>query len=244
MKSIKLQLMKILLGGIACLPIVASADQVVIENDQGEYYVLQVGPDDTFLDIVRSMHAFEENIPIQTNTDSNEFQTYTVRFAAKTVFSNAQISRKARAIPRSYAEGITAADLTDIAYILKTMANSSLPKIKSAETALKKAGDRIDHVHPFHFLACIFTNEELKVCMRNLQGRAWVWKEFVTGITDSLAEEDGRGNLLPFVHEFAAKVKIDANAVTPILEGARWERFVNALIEIVPREGGANRYNM
>ena len=245
MRTINTQLMKFILGAATYLPLLVSAEHVVIENGQEEAYVLQVGPQDTFLDVVNSIHSFNEgSFSSDANHDSREFQVYKLTVASKSVLSTANFSKKVRSIPRSYAGGVTASESADIAYILKTMANSSLPKIKSAESALKKAGDRIDHVHPLHFLACIFSNEELKVCMRNLQGRAWVWKEFLGGITESMAEEDARGNLLPFVQDFAAKVKTDAHVLIPILEGGRWERFVNTLIELVPREKGSDRYNM
>lgn len=225
----------IALGGIASTTFAAS-NQVEIQSPNGDSYVLYLNPEDTFNDVA-------ETAALLLEEDNQRELVFTIRAAAKNL-SNTIICKKVRAVARSYEEGIKPAECADINYIVKTMANSSLPKIKSAESSLKKAGDRIDHVHPFYFLSCIFTNEELKVCMRNLQGRAWVWKEFLKGIVDSLAEEDARGNVLPYLTDFSSKVKVDPDVLRPILEGARWERFVNTLIEIVPRQGGADRYNM
>lgn len=229
-----------LLGVLSSSPMILPAHHVVIENNQGETFILPVDPEDRFQDVIDSIQAFKACDLVD---DQEEYQSFTLSIAAKNL-SPLQLCKKVRPVARSFAAGISAQESADIVFILKTMANSSLPKIKSAESALKKAGERIDHIHPYFFLSCIFTNEELKVCIRNLQGRAWVWKEFLRGIVDSLEEEHARGNVLPFVHDFAARVKVDANVIIPILQAGRWERFVNTLIDIVPREGGADRYNM
>jgi len=231
--------------GLTCLSRMLCAEHVVIESLNGESYAFEVNSEDTFLDVVHAIESLDqESFLSDERTFGEEIHVFKINIGGRKALSNTLLAKKIRTEARNYAAGISASESTDITYILKTMANSSLPKIKSAETSLKKAGDRIDHVHPFYFLACIFTNEELKVCIRNLQGRAWVWKEFLKGITDSLAEEDAQGNLLPFVEDFSAKLKVDANVILPILKSGRWERFVNTLIDIVPREGGANRYNM
>ena len=246
MKLIATQKMKVFLDLLFCYPLAAMADLVVIENEQGESYVLEVNSEDTFLNVVDSIQALRQEafISDEGSLSAGEELNFTVRMISKNVTVSDRLAKKLLPYPRSYAAGILASECADITYIVKTMANSSLPKIKIAETSLKKAGDRIDHLHPFYFLSCIFTSEELKVCMRNLQGRAWVWKEFLKGIVTSLEEENGKGNVLPFAADFAKRVKVDVNVIMPILEAGRWERFVDTLIDIVPREGGSDRYNM
>lgn len=238
--------MKVILGGLFCCPLAASAEVVVIENDQGENFVIEINEDDTFLNVVNSIEglSLREMNPVEGNFEASEDFTFTVRRVSREVSFNEMLAKKFMVEPRSYAYGIKPSECADITYIVKTMANSSLPKIKIAESSLKKAGERIDHLHPFYFLSCIFTSEELKVCMRNLHGRAWVWKEFLKGIVTSLEEENGKGNVLQFAEDFAKRVKVDVNAIMPILQAGRWERFVDTLIEIVPREGGSDRYNM
>lgn len=240
MKCILTKILQCTLG-ISCFPLIAFAEPIVIENCEGETWVLEVGPHDGFLDVVESIQtSFGREDP---GYGVEEVHSFKVRRLAKNLMADSLV-KKVRAVARNYTAGATSSESADIAYILKTLANSSLPKIKSAESSLKKAGDRIDSVHPLQFLVCVFTNEELKVCIRNLQGRSWVWKDFFSGITDTLAEEDARDNVLPFLSDFAAKIKVDANILLPILQAGRWERFVNTLIEIVPREGGADRYNI
>lgn len=238
--------LRVVIGILVCFPLFLLAEHIVIESERGTTYILDVNQEDSFLEVVKAINAFNEKDLMESEYLAEELEealSFKVFGIAKNILPE-QLIKKVRSIPRSYEAGITAAESADIIYILKTLANSSLPKIKSAEASLKKAGERIDHLHPFYFLSCIFTNEELKVCVRNLQGRAWVWKNFLTGTLDSLSEESARNNLLPYVHDFASKVKVDVNIILPIIQAERWERLVNTLIDEVPREGEPNRYNI
>jgi hypothetical protein len=245
MRLVRINILKIILGTFSFYPLAIFAEPVVIENEIGETYVIQVDSEDSFLDVVQTIRAFRSDGESEWGKLSDEEELHTFKITTLTHPRSLNgVSKKVRANARNYAAGTKAAESADIAYIVKTLANGSLPKIKSAESSLKKAGDRIDHIHPLQFLICVFTNEELKVCMRNLQGRTWVWKDFLSGITEALSQEDARGNLLPFIQDFATKIKVDVNILLPILQAGRWERFVNVLIELVPREAGADRYNI
>lgn len=153
------------------------------------------------------------------------------------------LCKKLRDAPRVYEDGVSAKEGEDITYILRSLANHSLAKLKSEESSLKKAGDRIDQVHPLQFLIYAFTNEELKVCLRNLEGRSWVWKDFLKGVTESLAQEYGRDNLMPYLDDFAAQLKVDTKVLMPNIKNGRWEKFITLLISIIPRAEGSDRYN-
>lgn len=253
-------ILKIVLGVIC--PLAAAADFVTIENSAGETYVLHVDENDTFLDVMREAASCGSTIinagTLQGTTGSLMGDAHGVENKIDLTSGNILItyeslprisvldfySKRLKAVSRNYSAGYTAAETADIAYIIRTLANSSLAKIKGAESSLKKAGDRIDHVHPLQFLVCVFTNEELKTCMRNLQGRSWVWKDFLKGLTESLSNENAKDNVIPFAEDFAAKVNVDLNQILPILQTGRWERFVNTLIDVIPRESGGNRYNI
>lgn len=241
MQSLHIFIIQPLLPLLLCCSWLA-ADNVVVENQAGESYVFQVDEQDRFLDVVNSIQEClaQAGTPVAEVAAWESFKMY---FLPKRL-SSEQISKRGRAEARSYGVGVTSAQAGDIGYIVKTLANSSLPKIKSAESSLKKAGDRIDVVHPLQFLLCIFSNEELKVSLRNLQGRTWVWKDFLSGLTDTLAEENARGNIAPYLSDFAQKLQVNVNELVPIVQGGRWERFVNRLIELVPRASGSDRYNM
>lgn len=146
--------------------------------------------------------------------------------------------------PRDYFEPLSQQDRTDIYYILRTLANSTLIKIGGQKSSLKRAGDRIEHIHPLKFLQFVFSEEELKVCMRNVQGRSWVWKEFLEGLTTSLKNEASLNNIsMQYVTDLAKKINVDVNLILPWIQNRRWEDLVNGLIQYVPRQSGPNRYD-
>jgi hypothetical protein len=243
MRLVRMRFLALGLGLMTYQAAEIAAEEVMVESPAGQIYVLQVHPEDSFLDVVGAMPAYFETEESFPEVDFETPASFRVCLLAQHTPS-ASIAKRMRGEARNYSAGTTTMQASDIGYIIKTLANSSLPKIKSAESSLKKAGDRIDVVHPLQFLICVFSDEELKVCLRNLQGRTWVWKDFLSGITDTLAEEDARGNVLPYIYDYANKVGVDANELLPIVQSGKWERFVNRSIELVPRAPGSNRYNM
>lgn len=229
--------MLIALAIFTTLPIEGkTAKQIVVESHIGETYVFQVEPHDSFLEVMDAIQSCLDD----KDGSEERYQEFRIHMNADLI----KMAKKVRALPRNYEGGVSPVESADIFYIVKTLSSSSLPKIKSAESSLKKAGDRIDHVHPFHFLSCVFNNEELKVCLRNLQGRSWVWKDFLSGVVEALTEENARNNVLPYVQDFAANIGVDIKVILPLVQAGRWEKFINTLIEVIPRQGGNDRYNM
>lgn len=155
---------------------------------------------------------------------------------------------RAEAMPavrqRNYSVGVTDNEAADIRYIVKTLGNSNIAKIGVSQPSLKSAGDRIDRVHPLNFLTVVFSDEELKASMRNLEGKSWVWKKFLKGLTDSLAEESATNNILPFANDFANRIGINPSIFMNTMQAGQWEKFVIALIHGVPRKGQTDRYDM
>lgn len=237
-----------ILGVAVLYPILGATQSIIVESEEGETYVLEVNADDSFSSVVEQIHALvdqqeegrrEHCDPINLNLSS----ILNLKVVSDLRSNTTQFAKKPRSGTRSYAAGVSKSDGEDIAYIVKTLANSSLPRIKTAESSLKKAGDRIDAVHPLQFLLCLFTNEELKVAIRNLNGRTWVWKNFLGGLTDTLEEENGKGNILPYLTDFAARINVDVNGLLALQQTGRWEKFVVSLIEMIPRDPGSGRYN-
>jgi hypothetical protein len=147
--------------------------------------------------------------------------------------------------PRNYFAAVTAQERKDITYILRTLANNSLAKIVKEKSGLKKAGDRIDSLHPFKFMETIFTDEELKVCVRVIEGKNWVWSDFLNGITSSLSKESAIDNLKPeHIQSFASTLNVDINLILPAIQDKNWSKLVYDLIALIPRSGDSTRYNM
>ncbi len=156
------------------------------------------------------------------------------------------VSSKNDNVSRNYNASVNSQEKKDITYILTKMARDNYATLWGAESSLKKAGDRIRHLHPFKFLEAIFTDEELKASAHAIRDRAIkkVWKEFVKGNASTLEQESARHNVQPYVQNFAQTVKIDPNLITPLIQAKRWEDLLNALIDHIPRGNDPNRYNM
>lgn len=198
--------------------------------------LVHVQPEDTFSEVVGMIHR-----ALAYQGQENDFR---IDFAVSGSVVTARAVQVVNGL-REYSAGVSAEQQEDIRFILKTLANSSILKIGASETNLKKAGDRIDYVHPLRFLEFVFTDEELKVCMHNLQGRNWVWKEFVSGIIGSFNEEHSKGNIKPDqIANFIKTLNISPSVVNPSIQNQRWTELIETLIAKIPRDKGSDRYNM
>lgn len=147
---------------------------------------------------------------------------------------------------RNYYVPVTEQEKKEIRYIITTLAQNSLTSLANSKSSLKRAGERIDHIHPLRFLSTVFSNEELKVGVHAIRDRgSWIWDEFIGGLTKSLKEESVRQNMsIEFIQDFATTLKIDPSLILPQIQGGRWKEFVNTLIDTIPRANNPNRYNM
>ena len=162
-----------------------AAGVVVEAEDQS--YLFEVNENDRFCDI---MNAIDMALYGQPYHHSSMEKIIQIKMSPQKYSKGLQTTNASVEMIRDYSAGITEEEANEIVYIIKTMANSNLIKLKSAESSLKKAGDRIDHIHPLYFLSTIFCNEELTVCVRNIKGRLFVWKGFLNGAVNTLIEED------------------------------------------------------
>jgi hypothetical protein len=247
--------------GISCLCSVFTASastgfaqQAILESTSGDNYAIEIQPESSFRDVVDSINESLTIAEMQAagyrglaDADTSRWNAskgFSMRVADNSIVikpSNQTLNPQTQ---RDYYVLPTSAEKADMSYIANSLSNFSLLKIKSVESSLKKAGDRIERVHPLQFLAYLFTNEETKVSVRNLEGRAWVWKEFVAGFVKSLNEENAAGLVLPYAQDFANHLGIDVNLILPTLQSGKWEQFIVTLIRVVPRQGNSGRYDM
>ncbi len=211
------------------------AQELVINTSSGVDYFLEVQPQDSFEDVIKTMHALEIN-----DTSTDLFVSLNVknnRIEAKTKI-------EANAF-RDYYKPLTSKDKENITYLLTTLGYQSLLKIGSKKSTLEKVGDQIEPIHPLLFFKFVFSNDELVVAMRNIKGRAWVWKDFIGRILDSLNKEMISGNLTAGqIQDFLSVVKIDPSLVNGPIQAHNWGAFVDNLILYVPRNNDSNRYDM
>lgn len=145
---------------------------------------------------------------------------------------------------RDYESGFTPQDKDTVRYIVTTLANSSWTGLLKHKSELKKAGVRVDHLHPFRFLQIIFTDSEMKSGVHSIRDRSKIWKEFTNGLYTTLTAESQRNNVEPYIDMFAQQLGIDASAIRPSLLAKRWSEFADVLLRIVPRDGNPGRYDM
>lgn len=147
--------------------------------------------------------------------------------------------------PRDYDAPLTAQEQKDVHYIITMLANYSFISIAAHKGDLEAAGRRIDHLHPLAFFREVFTNEELKVGLRNIRMKGpWIWDHFCGGICESLAVAWQNNNLTDEqVIDFADIVEVDLGLIYASVQEQQWEYFVQLLIAHVPRKGDYDRYN-
>lgn len=206
--------------------------EMVVRSPQGDIQMVQVAADqnvETFIESLRSKYNTDEEFLL-------DFKTATPAPKEATTKNNET--------GRNYFAALTSNEKNDIRYIVNTLGMASLTKIAKEKSSLKKAGSRINHVHPFRFLSTVFTNEELKVSMHAVRDRGWIWGDFFDGLKESLNEEMKRGNLLQFTHDFANNVRIDLSVIYQSVSDSDWKQFIDILIDKIPREGNVDRYNM
>lgn len=238
---------------VGWIPQTVLSKTITLVNSSGESIELEVNETDEFLTVLDWIQSyFQGDATAQEESQELEALELTndkiplINPQFDFVVSHAGvIVRAKKANWRDYEASVTKSEKKDIAYIVTTLGNDSLISIGTSKSSLKKAGDRIDHLHPFRFLMTVFSDEKLKAGIHAIRDRGgWVWSGFIDGITGSLNEEAGQKNLLQFAPDFANRVKIDPGLITPLLQQSKWSDFVNILIDKIPREIDPNRYDM
>lgn len=157
----------------------------------------------------------------------------------------AALSAKEEGPLRDYYAEVRPCDKEDVAYIINTMGMGSLTKIATSRASLKKAGKRIDHLHPFNFLLTIFLDEEMKASVHAMRARTWIWDEFFSGVKGSFNEEYARGNVTQEqIDDFAHQLHISPALITPAIKKQDWNQLVKILLKTIPRNTEVDRYDM
>lgn len=146
--------------------------------------------------------------------------------------------------PRNYYVQLNGQEVGDIRYIITTLANRSLLSIARCRESIENAGDRIDHIHPLRFMYTVFTDEEMKVGIRNIRGRGWIWGDFISGIKGSFVTEASNNNVThDQVLDLAQSAGIDPNIILPAWQTQDWDALIDLMITHVPRLGDHDRFD-
>lgn len=202
---------------------------LIIKVPDGTFELIEVRDDERFVDVI---HLLENSYP---STDG-----YMICSTAYQEGNEGQAG-----VRRDYNHNVSEREKRDISLIINTIGLESPVKVVSMSSVLKKAKERVIHIHPLKFLACIFTDEQMKAAMHALKARSWLFQEFMSGLKGSLDQELASDNLMAYqIDDFARLVGIDANQIYPHYENRYWEGLVHTLIAKIPRKNNPNRYNM
>jgi hypothetical protein len=206
------------------------AQEVLMKSSNGESYIIDITPEESFLSVIEHF------------TTLSEQPEFCIDFSLSSVKI---MPTSATTVPRNYNSYVTLTEKTDIAYIINTLSKSKLITLMHLKKNLELAGDRINHVHPLRFLMTIFLDEELKVGLRNIRTNGWVWNDFMKGLRDSFNEEFARMNMREeYVRDFTSTLRVRMEDILPLIHNAKWDQLVDVLINILPREGRSDRYDL
>lgn len=226
------------------------ASQFTAVTDKGETITFEVDPHESMQSFLDKLEACTielkaDQILVGSTWKGSETPMDVEFKVGRVGAKNKIVAKQPVGLPRVYEISVDIKEKKDIRFIVTTLGNNSLPSIWQQKGALEKAGDRIDHIHPLRFFMCIFTDEELKVGLHNLQGRMWVWNEFFQGMSDSFTTEKKLQNLKPeYIEDFSKTVGIDSSLIYPAINDGRWSDLVDILILNIPRNGDPDRYDM
>ena len=95
---------------------------------------------------------------------------------------------------------------------------------------IESIGDKVDHLHPFRFLALIFRDPHLRECMKNIYSSSLKWHRFLKGLSEKMDKRSKAGELIPQLPGFCHVTDTDYDCVKPFIEKRDWEGFLKYMI--------------
>ena len=131
-----------------------------------------------------------------------------------------------------------------IRFIILTLGNESLLKIKKMEPELTRNAANFEKVHPLNVWRVIFSSSDTISALQNIKNRKLIWKKFMKGMGESLQEAQDMKDLKDeFIHDFSNKLSIQESESKRLLNSSNWIGFVDYLISEFNTVDGTDRYN-
>lgn len=136
----------------------------------------------------------------------------------------------------SYQELVcTEADRANISHIISTLAeNGKLSLLFQHKSDLTHRGVEIAHVHPLRFLGVIFSDPNLKECMKKIFPDYFKRTKFMHDLGEGLNTRMERGQLEPYLEEFAKEVSVPVELLRSYAQSRDWDGFMDCLINYPP----------
>jgi hypothetical protein len=228
---------------LTCIAFLSSitvfGDEIIVRTPSGESLVIEVEGEQTFSDVIQHIESQVNTIDPQESPRS--FQWF-IDFMNP---SEPSAAVNSNATPRDYYKPVTQSERRDIDYVVRTLSTASWTSLLGAKSSLETAGDHIDNLHPLRFLSILFSDSKLKSGVHAIRDRKKIWKEFSSGIIDSLEQENKANNIkAEYVDDFAKLVKIDPAIIRGPIQNKQWDDLLELLIARIPRDGDTGRYDM
>jgi hypothetical protein len=215
------------------------AKEVVITPTNSDSFIIDVEPSAPFLEVVEQIQGHLAEMDNGMVEEGEE-----ISFSYALGFPGIFAKKAKTATTRNYNSNVTASEKENIRFIIRSLAKYNWAQLAKEESSLKRAGDKINHVHPLRFLQTVFTDEELKVGIYVIRNKSLVWGEYYDGLKKSLNEESDSNNFLQFLPDFASKVGVNLQAILPFAQTRQWNALIEVLIQSIPRQGNPDRYDM
>lgn len=122
-------------------------------------------------------------------------------------------------------------DRANIYELIMTMAREGKMSLLFKQSHMKLLGAKICHVHPLKFLATIFSDPQLKECMREVFNDHFKRNGFMDGLGSSLTREAEKGTCEIYLKEFSQEVGVKVEILHKFFQARDWDGFVRCLIE-------------
>ncbi|WP_213155695.1 hypothetical protein [Neochlamydia sp. AcF65] len=215
----------------------------------GSNFIIQVDENIPFLEVIEGIQAQLAELDIAQEMAGLYFNSLEaspeLSFNYTIGIPEICVNKGKHKVLRNYSSPVSAEEKNNIRYVIRSLAKYNLAQLAREKSSLERAGDKINHLHPFRFLQCIFNDEELKAGLHAIRKKGgYVWSNYYDGMKSSLNEELDKDNLIQFTSDFADNVGVNVNEILPYVQARQWSNLVDVLINSIPRQGNPQRYDM
>lgn len=122
-------------------------------------------------------------------------------------------------------------DRANIYEIISTVGEKSKLALLFYQSYLREKGAQITHVHPLKFLAVIFSDAHLKICMYYIWDDYFKRSSFIGDLSDALNREADRDKIYPYLTDFANEVGKPIETVKSYVDVRDWNNMIIFLLQ-------------
>lgn len=110
--------------------------------------------------------------------------------------------------------------------VMHTIAKNNVVKLGLNKKAIRKKGDKFEHVHPLRFLSYVMGEGALREDMRKIRSSSFKWSRFMDGYSKRLHREADQNNLMRYIPGFAHSLGGNVDQIRAIVQRRDWKALV------------------